>query len=191
MSTGSNKLASRRGRGIGLIVSLAFCQLACRPAVADELQTLSSTSLISTSLTSTSLTSGLIDVSAMDIDAADRALAISRAPMEMQVESSRTIVRQGTGSLMADASSMADSRSSSAIRPALRRIADSNQTELASSAFASDLLPLSRAAFPLLIGGLAADTPSIKTSSASLRPLAGPVVGVRSSFLRPGVVASR
>jgi len=181
MSTGFNTLASRRGRGISLIVSLAACLLACRPSAADELQT----------LISTSLTSGLIDVSALDIDAADRALAISRAPMEMQVANSRTIVRQATGSLMVDASSMADSVPSSAIRPALRRIADSNQAELASSAFASDLLPLSRAAFPLLVSGLAADTPSIKASSASLRPLAGPVVGVRSSFLRSGVVASR
>jgi hypothetical protein len=181
MSLGFNTLASRRGRRIGLIVSLAACLMACRPAAADELQT----------LISTSLSSGLIDVSAMDIDAADRALAISRAPMDMQAANGRTFVRPATGSLMADASSMTDSMPSSAIRPAMRRIADGNLAELASSADVSDLLPLSRTAFPLLVGGLTADIPSIKMSSTSLRPLTGPVVGVRSSLLRPGVVASR
>jgi len=185
MSLGFNMLASRCGRGIGLIVSLAVCLLACRPTAADELQT----------LISTSLTSGLIDVSALDIDAADRALAISRAPMDMQVANSRTIVRQTTGSLIADTSiadtsSMTDSMSSTAFRPGMRR-SDSNQAERASSGDVSDILPLSRTAFPLLVGSLAADTPSIMASSASLRPLAGPVVGVRSSFVRPGVFAGR
>jgi hypothetical protein len=192
MSLGFNTVASRRGRrkgfvrsidavAVGLVLTLATHQMASRPAAADDLQ----------SLTLMSLSSGLIDITAMDIDAADRALAISRAPMDMQVANSRTFLRQATGSLMADASSITDSMPSIGIRPDMRRIAEGNLADLASSAEVSDLLPLTRAAFPLLVSSLAADIPSIKASSASLRLLAGPVVGVRSSFPRPGVVASR
>lgn len=181
MSFASNTLASsvvQRGalvrsvRAIGVAVSLAACPL----AAADELQT----------LISTSLTSGLIDVSALDIDAADRALAVSRAPVEVLVANSRTISPLATGSLMADSMAPSVIR-----RPAMRRVTTSDPVEGASSGEASDILPLSRAAFPLLVGGLAVDTPAIEATAASLRPLAGPVVGVRSSFLRPGAVASR
>jgi hypothetical protein len=181
MSFASNTLAAsvvQRGalvrsvRAIGVAVSLAACPL----AAADELQT----------LISTSLTSGLIDVSALDIDAADRALAVSQAAAEVLVANSRTISPLATGSLMAD------SMSASAIRrPAMRRVTSRDAVEGASAGEVSDILPLSRVAFPLLVGGLAVDTPVIEATTASLRPLAGPVVGVRSSFLRPSVVASR
>ena len=182
----SHTLASRSGhrtalvrsvRAIGVAVSLAACQFAS----ADELQT----------LISTSLTSGLIDVSALDIDAADRALAVSRVPAEVLVANSRTILPVANGAPLTTGSLMADSMSSGVIRPAMRRVTSRDPVAGASSGEASDILPLSRAAFPLLVGGLAVDTPAIKATSASLRPLAGPVVGVRSSFLRPGMVAGR
>lgn len=161
----------RSVRVLGVAISLAACPL----AAADELQT----------LIPTSLTSGLIDVSVLDIDAADRALAVSRAAADVLVANGQAIAPLATGSLMAD------SLSSGAIRPAMRRVSSRDSAEGTSSGETSDVLPLSRAAFPLLVGGLAVDTPAIKATSASLRPLAGPVVGVRSSFLRPNAVAGR
>jgi hypothetical protein len=185
MSFASNTLAAgvvRRGalvrsvRAIGVAVSLAACPL----AAADELQT----------LISTQLTSGLIDVTTLDLDSADRALAVSRAPLNADVASRSAVTLPSTGSLMAG-SLMADSMAVRSIRPASRRAIARDTSVGASPHEASEILPLSRAVFPLLVGSLAVEAPAISASSASLRPLAGPVVGVRSSFLRPNAVAGR
>lgn len=193
MCPASNTLAARRGLGIpelgrgvvrlahAISISVAMALAACQLASADELQR----------LVSPSLTSGLIDVSGRDIDAADRALAASRAPGEVLVVNRRTVAPPVTGS------AMGHSMSSSILRPAMRRVVSRDPAVRASAREVSDILPLSRAAFPLLVGDLADDmtassSSSASSSSASLRPLTGPVVGVRSSsFVRPGVAENR
>jgi len=157
-------------------VALALCPIACPTAAADELET----------MVSTSLSSALVDVSALDINAADRALMLAKAtadqPEATGIPANGLARVSGVGS------------STTGLRRSVERRnggVDQSAQLAARDEAGSDALLMSRVAFPMLVGSLAADSSSFKVTPATLRTLAGPTVGVRPSFMRTAMGAGR